>query len=126
MRSFAMTRAWVEGTEFSYAMWTPDDEIAGAASLMTRMGPGVLEIGYWVHTAHTGRGLATGAALTLTQAALSMDHVNRVAIRHDAGNLASARVAERAEFVEVQRRPSTLDQTRDGTGVEVVWERTRS
>lgn len=119
-------RGWVEGTDFGYAIWTPGGAIVGSASLMGKMGPGVLEIGYWVRTAYTGRGLATAAAIALALSALSMPGVSTVAIRHDAANLASARVAHRAGFVEVQRRPSTLDEGREGTGVEVLWERRRT
>jgi RimJ/RimL family protein N-acetyltransferase len=115
-------RDWVEETAFNYAMQMPSGEIVGAASLMTRMGPGVLEIGYWVRSDFTGRGLATAATVALTQVALSLDGVEKVAIRHDARNRASARVAERAGYAEVVRRPSTLDGATDRSDVEVIWE----
>jgi ribosomal-protein-serine acetyltransferase len=115
-------RNWAEQSSFSYAMQTPDGEIVGAASLMTRMGPGVLEVGYWVHSDFSGRGYATAAAVALTQVALSLETVERVAIRHDARNRASARVAERAGYVEVARRPSTLDGHGGEADIEVVWE----
>jgi ribosomal-protein-serine acetyltransferase len=121
-----VARNWAEQSSFSYAIITlPDGEVIGAASLMTRMGPGVLEIGYWVHSDYTGRGYATAAAVALTQVALSMDTVEKVAIRHDARNRASARVAERAGYVEVGRRPSTLGGASDRTDVEVIWEHPR-
>ena len=119
-------RSWEEGTEFSYAMRAPDGQVVGASSLMTRMGPGVLEIGYWVHSAFTGRGLATAATVALTQVALSMEDVQAAVIRHDAANLSSGRVAERAGYLERERRPSILDQARDRTDVEVIWERLRN
>jgi RimJ/RimL family protein N-acetyltransferase/uncharacterized damage-inducible protein DinB len=114
---------WDAGIEFVYAIWTLAGEIVGSASLMTRMGPGILEIGFWIHTAFTGRGFATAAARALTEAALAMDGVDRVAIRHDAGNAASGRVAAKAGFTEVGRRPSTLGPGRLRTDVEVIWER---
>jgi ribosomal-protein-serine acetyltransferase len=120
-----VARNWAEQSSFSYAITLPDGEVIGAASLMTRMGPGVLEIGYWVHSDYTGRGYATAAAVALTQVALSMDTVEKVAIRHDARNRASARVAERAGYVEVGRRPSTLIGASDQTDVEVIWEHPR-
>jgi len=39
-----------------------DGEIAGSIGLHGRIGPGALEIGYWVHRAWTRRGLATAAS----------------------------------------------------------------
>lgn len=116
--------SWTEQSSFSYAITLPDGEVIGAASLMTRMGPGVLEIGYWVHSYFTGRGYATAATVALTEVALSLDTVEKVAIRHDARNRASARVAERAGYLEVRRRPSTLAGA-NPTDVEVIWEHPR-
>lgn len=119
----AMTQAGAAGrTEFGYALWS-DDELVGSASLMARLGPGVLEIGYWVRSDRTGRGIATAAAAALAQAGLALDGIDVVTIRHDPANPASGRVAAAAGFVEVGRQRSTLAQGRDGTGVEVVWER---
>ena len=118
-------RHWAERTSFSYAITLPGGEVIGATSLMTRLGPGVLEIGYWVHSDFTGRGYATAATVALTEVALSLDSVEKVAIRHDAHNLASARIAERAGFIEVQRRPSTLAGADERTDVEVIWEHPR-
>lgn len=47
---------------------------------MARIGPGGLETGYWVHQAHTRRGLATAAAAALTDAALALPGIDRVEI----------------------------------------------
>src|SRR4051794_21377091 len=52
---------WSDGTEFNYAVFTTIGELVGAIGLMTRMGPGVLEIGYWTRTAYAGRGYMTTA-----------------------------------------------------------------
>lgn len=52
---------WDNGENFNYAMLTPDGDVVGSCGLMSRQGPGVLEIGYWVHSAHTGEGYATAA-----------------------------------------------------------------
>src|SRR5690606_19439973 len=38
------------------------DRIVGGCGLHARRGPGVLEIGYWLHVDHTGRGYATELA----------------------------------------------------------------
>ena len=39
-----------------------DDAFLGSIGLMTRRGPGTLEIGYWLHVDAGNRGLATSAA----------------------------------------------------------------
>lgn len=117
---------WAAGTEFNYAVTTRARSLAGAAGLTTRMGPGILEIGYWTHSAHSGQGFATAVTRALAEVALGLAGVERVVIRHDAANVASARVAAKAGFAEVERRPSTLGQAPGMCGTEVVWERSAS
>ena len=114
--------SWAEGTEFNYAILTPDGRLAGSVGLMTRMGPGVLEIGYWLRTSCTGRGYMTAAVDALARIALTLPGIERVAIRHDAANLRSAAVARRAGFAEVGRRRRVPDAP-GGTDTEVIRER---
>ena len=59
---------------------------------MSRIGPGGLEIGYWVHRACTRRGLATAASAALVEAAFGLPGVDRIEIVHDELNVASAGV----------------------------------
>ncbi|WP_041833455.1 GNAT family N-acetyltransferase [Actinoplanes sp. N902-109] len=94
---------WAAGEEFNYVILTADAEVAGSIGLMTRLGPGVLEIGYWTRTRFAGRGFMTAAVRALTDVALGLPGIERVAIRYDAANAASARVAAKAGFVEVER-----------------------
>ncbi|GLY99084.1 GNAT family N-acetyltransferase [Actinoplanes sp. NBRC 103695] len=115
-------RLWAEGTNFDYAIFTAAGELAGSAGLMTRMGPGVLEVGYWLRTSRTGRGYMTAAVDALARMALALPGVDRVALRHDAGNTRSAAVAERTGFVEVERA-SRRPEAPGHTGVEVIRER---
>ncbi|SDY39176.1 Protein N-acetyltransferase, RimJ/RimL family [Micromonospora pattaloongensis] len=112
---------WERGTAFNYAVFTAIGELVGAASLMTRMGPGVLEIGYWIHSAHTGQGYATAAARTLASLARSLPGVDRVALRHDAANAGSAAVAGKAGFVEVDRFARSVEAPGE-SGVAVLRE----
>lgn len=115
-------KKWAEGAEFNYAIFAVSGELVGSTGLMTRMGPGILEIGYWIHSAYTGRGYATAAVTALTPVALALPGIDRVAIRHDVANAASGAVAAKAGFAEVarlQREP----QAQADTGVDVLWER---
>jgi ribosomal-protein-serine acetyltransferase len=112
---------WKAGEAFNYALFTPAGELVGSAGLMTRMGPGMLEIGYWVHSGHTGRGYATAAASALARVGLSMPGIERVAIKHDVANAASGAVAAKAGFTEVGR--VAHDRQAPGeTGEDLVWE----
>ncbi|BCB78423.1 GNAT family N-acetyltransferase [Phytohabitans flavus] len=95
--------SWADGTEFTYAMFDTTGDLVGAIGMMTRMGPGVIEIGYWIRTSYAGRGYMTAAVGALTRVARTLPGIDRVAIRHDAANAASGAVAAKAGFVEVER-----------------------
>jgi len=110
---------WADGHEYNYAIRT-DGALAGSCGLMARIGPGGLEIGYWVHQAYTRRGLATAASAALVEQAFRLPGVDRVEIVHDELNVASAGVPRKLGFTEVGRR--SLDFAPPaGTGVGVVW-----
>jgi ribosomal-protein-serine acetyltransferase len=113
---------WDSGESWNYAIFTATGELVGSCGLMTRMGPGVLEIGYWVHSAHAGRGYASAAAGALAEAGLRVPRIERVAIKHDAANPASGRVAAKAGFTQVGR-VETEPQGPGQTGALLVWER---
>lgn len=89
---------WEGGSEFSYAVLAPSGEVIGSIGLHDRIGPGALEIGYWLHTAHLGRGIATAAAGALTEAALGLPKVTRVEIHCDQANTRSWRIPERLGY----------------------------
>lgn len=87
------------GTEWVYGMFSPNgDELFGGCGLYPRVGPGAIEIGYWLSVRHTGRGLATEAAATLTRVAFSAPEIGSVEMRVDPRNVASARVPERLGY----------------------------
>lgn len=115
-----MQLAWDERTDFAYAVTLLDGEPAGGIGLHTRQGPGILEIGYWIAAAKTGRGYATAAARALTQAALALPGVVRVEIRCDEANRASAAVPARTGYrlVEVIDRKRTAPAE---TGRTMIW-----
>jgi ribosomal-protein-serine acetyltransferase len=113
---------WDKGAAFNYAIFTVAGELVGSIGLMTRMGPDVLEIGYWTRTAYAGRGFMTAAVQALTRVALTLPGIGRVAIRHDAENAASAAVARKAGFAETKRVASEREAPGQ-TGVDVIRER---
>jgi len=117
---------WASGADFAYAI-TIGDQIVGGAGLHDRIGPDGLEIGYWVHSGWTGRGVATDAAAALTEAALALPGIDKVEIHHDAANKASGRIPAKLGYVRLGERPRReLSAPAPGqTGTEVVWQVTR-
>jgi ribosomal-protein-serine acetyltransferase len=96
-------------------------EVVGAAGLHRMEVTDAFEIGYWVRTSRTCRGIATSAVQALVGAASHyLDTARRIVIRMDQANLASAGVARRLGF--------TLDAQEDRdiaalghTGHGFVW-----
>lgn len=112
--------AWDRGESFNYAMLTLQGDVVGACSLMSRRGPGVFEIGYWVRSAQAGNGYATAAAVALAEAGLSYPGIDRVEIHHDIDNPASGWVAAKAGFDEVGPIPARKKAPSD-SGTHLVW-----
>jgi RimJ/RimL family protein N-acetyltransferase len=112
-----MEQAWEERVDFGYAVTLATGEVVGGMGLHTRQGPGTLEIGYWIAAPHTGRGYATAGARALTDAAFALPGVERVEIRCDEANRASAAVPARLGFTLVAvnaREPSAPGETGRG------------
>jgi ribosomal-protein-serine acetyltransferase len=116
-------RGWADGSEYNYAIVT-DGTLAGGCGLMARIGPGGLEIGYWVRQGYTRRGLATAASAALVEQAFRLPGVERVEIVTDELNLASAGVPRKLGFTEAGRRPLEMPPLA-GTGIGVVWQLAR-
>lgn len=93
--------AWRAREHFDFRITTAETEaggVLGSASLMARVGPGALEVGYWVRRDWARLGLATRAAAALTAAGFALPGVERVEIWHDVCNTASAGIPRRLGF----------------------------
>lgn len=86
--------------EWQFVVGEPDsDLVLGAVGLHRRGPPDTVEIGYWIRTDATRRGLATGASRALTTAAFNhLPLVTSVEIRMDSGNSRSAAVPPKLGF----------------------------
>jgi RimJ/RimL family protein N-acetyltransferase len=116
---------WESGAAFNYAI-TSGGAAMGSCGLMARIGPGGLEIGYWVDAGHLRRGLATAAAAALVSAAFGLPGIDRVEIVHDEANVASSGVPRKLGFTEIARRPHPDGpETPAESGTDVVWRLTR-
>jgi RimJ/RimL family protein N-acetyltransferase len=102
----------------------PETRLLGTISLMDRIGPRALELGYWVHVNHTGRGLITQAAAVLTEAALASPSIDRVEIHCDEANHASAAIPRRLGY-RLERVTDRPIQAPGEIGREMIWARRR-
>jgi RimJ/RimL family protein N-acetyltransferase len=114
---------WDSGAAYNYAILA-GGELAGSTGLMARTGPGGLEIGYWVRSTRTRRGLAAAASAALVEQAFRLPGVERVEIVHDELNVASAGIPRKLGFTEVERRPMDI-RAPAGNGIGVVWRLTK-
>ncbi|SER30647.1 Protein N-acetyltransferase, RimJ/RimL family [Actinokineospora terrae] len=117
---------WDNGVDYSYAI-VVDGTIVGRCGMMPRVGPGGLEMGYWLHPAHVGRGLATLATAAMVDAAFALPDIDRLEIVHDTANTRSGAVPRRLGFREVARdSPPQEPITAAEHGVDVRWRLTRA
>jgi ribosomal-protein-serine acetyltransferase len=115
---------WSSGRGSTFGMWQ-DGVVVGSIGMHRRDGPGSIEIGYWVHVDHVGRGYATEAARALTEAAFEVPGIERVEIYHDVTNEISSRIPQRLGYVmsgERRREPEAPSET----GIDLRWVATRS
>lgn len=89
---------WADGCEYSYVLRPGQSEQVIGGFDLWRIGPGVVELGYWVHVDFTGRGHATACARTLTQAGLALPGVTQVEIHTDEANAVSAAIPRRLGY----------------------------
>ncbi len=91
---FHADRAW------DYSIFDAESEdVVGGVGLHRTEDLGRFEVGYWVRTSQTRRGVATLAARTVINAASTcLDSARQLVIRMDQANLASASVARKLGF----------------------------
>lgn len=93
-------KVWEAGEEFTYAV-VLGGRIIGTCGLFRHEDTpaDAYEIGYWLHPAATGRGVATRAARAMVEQGFGIDGVDELLIVHDRDNHASGAVAARLGFV---------------------------
>jgi ribosomal-protein-serine acetyltransferase len=114
---------WEARTTFGYAIRSRDDRIVGGLGMHARLGVGGLEIGYWVRSDATRRGLATRASALATAAALALDDVTYVEIRHDRANERSGRIPARLGYRHVETVERDIEAPAE-SGTALHWRMT--
>jgi RimJ/RimL family protein N-acetyltransferase len=110
------------GTNFVYGVLDRGETmVLGGTGFHPRVGPGALEIGYWVHVDHVGRGYATELAAALTKVAFEVNGVHRVDIHVDPANARSVAVPRKLGFTREATLRSRLVR-HDGTYADsTIW-----
>jgi len=111
---------WEDGGDVYMGVFA-GGELVGGTGLHRRIGPGGIEIGYWIHPGHLRRGLATEAARLLTEAALAHPGITHVEIHHDEANRRSAGVPRKLGFRLVAVEPDRDPTAPAESGVECRW-----
>lgn len=108
-----------------FGVFDPQYGIVGAVGLHPHPAAGGAEIGYWTHVEHVRRGVASAAALAMTDYAFSRPQTVFVEIHHDEANCVSGRIPRKLGYT----RCGTFDAPRlapGNTGRECIWRLTRS
>ena len=98
--------------------------VVGGSGLHRRRGPGVLEIGYWVHVDRVRQGIASEVSEILTTAAFTVADIERVEIHHDKSNDASAGVPRRLGYTFADEAPNAVLAAGEA-GIDCRWIVTR-
>src|SRR3954468_12885534 len=114
--------AFEAGVEFGYLLWeVATGDMVGGCALLPRVGPGGVEIGYWVRSDRHSRGYATATARALTAAAFQwLPEVQVVEIHIDEGNTVSARVPPKLGY-HIDRREQRELVAPGQTGRCIIW-----
>lgn len=108
--------------DYVYGIFGPDGvRIIGGTGLHTRDNKDAREIGYWISHAYANKGLATESTAALTRVAFEVNRVERVEIRCDPRNVASARVAEKLGFIHRSTLYGTKTDSEGCLRDTMVW-----
>lgn len=116
---------FINGDTFLYAaLDRSDSALVGGIGFFPRVGPGALEIGYWMRLSRAGSGFATEATKAVTRTGLRIRGIERLEVHLDPANVSSRRVPEKLGYRLLQiRDEDTLD---GGTRKTAVFELTRA
>lgn len=102
-------REYDDGVDFVMGIFLSDSGMyLGGTGLHTRLGEGILEIGYWIAANEQRNGYVTEAALALTQVAIVFAGAERVEIHHVPTNLHSRAVPERLLYTYEGRHETLM------------------
>jgi RimJ/RimL family protein N-acetyltransferase len=114
--------SWDAGTDFVYVLrlLEGDAPVVGVIGMHRRIGPRSIEIGYWTHAAHIGRGYMSAAAKAATEAAAELADVDRVEIHTDVANVRSAAIPRKLGY-RLHRTEPCRPEAPGCAGLLQIW-----
>ena len=106
-RTLQQTAQWLRGHRaafdlgqmYRYAVFDIDEQnLLGENMLLSRVGPGAFEIGYWTHKDAIGKGFASESSCAMIRVAFEIEKVERVEIVCSPENSASASIPAKLGF----------------------------
>jgi RimJ/RimL family protein N-acetyltransferase len=117
---------FLDGVDWSFGLFLPGQpSVLGGAALHPRIGPGALELGYWLRNDCTGHGYATEAAAALTWIGLDRLGAERIEIRCDPENRPSAAIPARLGYHLIRTSMEPVPYLPDAMSLTMVWALTR-
>lgn len=112
--------------EFRYAICQRErGRLIGLAGLHTRVGPGVLEIGYLLDRNESGKGYALETTQALLRVAFELHAIPRVEIHCAPENVASARIPAKLGFRHERTHRSHTEDSEGARRDSMLWCMTR-
>lgn len=93
--------AWAEGRAFDFAVRSseePNRHIGNVSVWWTSRQNGIGEVGYWIRSDMTGKGVGTEVTARAVQIAFEEMDCHKLVLRIAVGNVASERIAQRLGF----------------------------
>ena len=110
------------GRSALFALMDPDEtEVLGGVGLYRRIGPGGLEIGYWVRSDQAGRGLATEATHAVTDVGFMLSGIERMEIHCDPLNTPSIVVPKKLGYELAETRVDHAVGPKDAPRDTMIW-----
>ncbi|MGY4902671.1 GNAT family N-acetyltransferase [Streptomyces sp. 900116325] len=108
------------GDVYNYAI-AKEAALIGMRQTYRGAGPRGRRMGYWLHPAATGRGIATRATAAMVTEMFTLPDVEYLEIAHDLANTSSAAIPRRLGFTEVLREQATPPAAPCRSRIEVIW-----
>ncbi|MEU3369657.1 GNAT family N-acetyltransferase [Streptomyces sp. NPDC006711] len=112
---------WASGDVYNYAIVKDGTPLGMCQAYRVAGAPHGRRMGYWLHPAATGRGIATRATAAVVEEMFSLPDVAYLEVAHDLSNAASAAIPRRLGFTEVLREQGTPPVAPSGSGIDVIW-----
>jgi RimJ/RimL family protein N-acetyltransferase len=129
-RTLEQTAGWLRGhranfdldQNFRYAVFDRENQsLLGENMLLSRVGPGALEIGYWTAKRAVGRGIATEASCAMLRVAFEIAGTGRLEIHCAPENAPSAAIPAKLGFTHEATLKDRASDTEGSMHDLMIW-----